>query len=116
VFFYFVVVVVVLFLRQGLSCSTGCLRTCHVAQAGLKLVTLLPQPPEFWDYRCLSHTHTVFESHFCYYNKIQDLFWLILLEVLVHSQLVLFFFFFLTLFGFPLFRVQFQRFSCKFLP
>jgi hypothetical protein len=25
-------------------------RTCYIAQAGLELVILLPQPPEYWDY------------------------------------------------------------------
>jgi hypothetical protein len=32
------------FLRHGLVL---------VAQAGLKLTILLPQPPEYWDYRCM---------------------------------------------------------------
>lgn len=26
---------------------------CLVAQAGLELMTLLPQPPDCWDYRCV---------------------------------------------------------------
>jgi hypothetical protein len=36
-----------LFMRQGIIIVT----THYVAQAGLKFVILLPQPPEYWDYR-----------------------------------------------------------------
>jgi hypothetical protein len=28
-------------------------RSSYVAQAGIKLITLLPQLPKWWDYRCV---------------------------------------------------------------
>jgi hypothetical protein len=33
--------------------STTELESCYVAQAGLKLEILLPQPPECWSYKCV---------------------------------------------------------------
>jgi hypothetical protein len=36
----------------------------HVAQAGLELVILLPQPPKCWNYRCVP-PHSASEHLFC---------------------------------------------------
>jgi hypothetical protein len=31
-------------------------RSCYVAQTGLKIAILLPQPPECWDHKGMHHT------------------------------------------------------------
>jgi hypothetical protein len=44
---------------QVTQISVGCLKSSlcccstHTAQAGLELAILLPQPPKYWDYRCV---------------------------------------------------------------
>jgi hypothetical protein len=50
-------------------CCSGWTWTCYIASAGLKLLVLLPQPPECWDYRHGPACPTVFLFFFLNLRK-----------------------------------------------